>query len=127
MYLETTLRVEKQKSELGAKTGFRVEFVEIEVTIYSPRKWYREFEETSVRSREWHLEDDTDYGTYSAAQPDAAAKNIMFASVDSQQTCYEYVPRQSCIAAERTKNCWFSGRTQRHSLPKNAGSAQPRR
>ncbi len=29
----------------------------------------------------------TDYGTYSAAQPDAAAKNMMFASVDSQQTC----------------------------------------
>ncbi len=26
----------------------------------------------------------TDYGTYSAAQPDAAAKNMMFASVDSQ-------------------------------------------
>ncbi len=28
----------------------------------------------------------TDYGTYSGAQPDAAAKNMMFASVDSQQT-----------------------------------------
>ncbi len=27
---------------------------------------------------------------------------------------------------ERTKNCWFSGQTQRHSLPQNAGSAQPR-
>ncbi len=26
----------------------------------------------------------TDYGTYSAAQPDAAAKNMLFASVDSQ-------------------------------------------
>ncbi len=51
----------------------------------------------------------TDYGTYSAAQPDAVAKNMMFISVDSQQTCYEYVLRQSCIAAERTKNCWFSG------------------
>ncbi len=28
----------------------------------------------------------TDYGTYFVAQPDAAAKNMMFASVDSQQT-----------------------------------------
>ncbi len=63
----------------------------------------------------------TDYGTYSAAQPEAAAKNMMFDSVDSQQTCYEYVPRQSCITAERTKNCRFSGQTQRHSLPQNAG------
>ncbi len=69
----------------------------------------------------------TDCGTYSAALPDTAAKNMMFASMDSQQTCYEYVPRQSCIAAEQTKNCQFSGRTQRHSLPQNAGSAQPRR
>ncbi len=69
----------------------------------------------------------THYGTHSAAQPDAAAKNMMFASVDSQQTCYEYVLRQSCIAAERTKNCRFSGRTQRHFLPQNAGSAQLRR
>ncbi len=69
----------------------------------------------------------TDYGAYSAAQPDAAAKNMMFASVDSQQTCYEYVPRQSCIAMERTKNCRFSGRTQKHSLPQNVGAAQPRR
>ncbi len=32
----------------------------------------------------------TDYGTYSAAQPDAAVKNMMFASVDSQQTCCEH-------------------------------------
>ncbi len=32
----------------------------------------------------------TDYGTYSAAQPDAAAKNMMFASVDSQQICCEH-------------------------------------
>ncbi len=32
----------------------------------------------------------TDYGTYSAAQPDAAAKNMMFASVDSQQTCCDH-------------------------------------
>ncbi len=33
----------------------------------------------------------TDYGTtYSMAQPDAAAKNMMFTSVDSQQTCCEY-------------------------------------
>ncbi len=32
----------------------------------------------------------TDYGTYSAAQPDSAAKNMMFASVDSQQTCCEH-------------------------------------
>ncbi len=32
----------------------------------------------------------TDYGTYFAAQPDAAAKNMMFASVDSQQTCCEH-------------------------------------
>ncbi len=32
----------------------------------------------------------TDYGTYSAAQPDAAAKNMMFASLDSQQTCCEH-------------------------------------
>ncbi len=43
------------------------------------------------------------------------------------RTCYEYVPRQSCIAAERTKNFRFSGRTQRHSLPQNASSTQPRR
>ncbi len=43
------------------------------------------------------------------------------------RTCYEYVPRQSCIAAERTKNCRFSGRTQRHSLLQNASSAQQRR
>ncbi len=42
------------------------------------------------------------------------------------QTCYEYVPRQSCIATEQTKNCRFSGRTQRHSLPQNAGSAKLR-
>ncbi len=33
----------------------------------------------------------TDYGTYSAAQSDTAAKNMMFASVDSQQTCCEHV------------------------------------
>ncbi len=39
----------------------------------------------------------TDYGTCSAAQPDAAAKNMMFD-----------VLRQSCIAVERTKNCRFS-------------------
>ncbi len=32
----------------------------------------------------------TDYGTYSTAQPEAAAKNMMFASVDSQQTCCEH-------------------------------------
>ncbi len=32
----------------------------------------------------------TDYGTYYAAQPDVAAKNMMFASVDSQQTCCEH-------------------------------------
>ncbi len=32
----------------------------------------------------------TDYGTCSAAQPDAAAKNMMFTSVDSQQTCCEH-------------------------------------
>ncbi len=32
----------------------------------------------------------TDYGTYSAAQPDAAAKNMMFTSVDSQQTFCEH-------------------------------------
>ncbi len=32
----------------------------------------------------------TDYGTYSAAQLDTAAKNMMFPSVDSQQTCGEY-------------------------------------
>ncbi len=32
----------------------------------------------------------TDYGTYSAAQPDVAAKNMMFASVDSQQTCCKH-------------------------------------
>ncbi len=32
----------------------------------------------------------TDYGTYSAAQPNAAAKNMMLASVDSQQTCCEH-------------------------------------
>ncbi len=32
----------------------------------------------------------TDYGTYSTAQPDAASKNMMFASVDSQQTCSEH-------------------------------------
>ncbi len=31
-----------------------------------------------------------DCGTYSAAQPDAAAKNMMFASVDSQQACCEH-------------------------------------
>ncbi len=43
------------------------------------------------------------------------------------RTCYEYVPRLSCISVERTKNCCFSGRTQRHSLPQNASSAQPRR
>ncbi len=43
------------------------------------------------------------------------------------RTCYEYVPRQSCIAAERTKNYRVSGRTQRHSLPQNGGSAQPQR
>ncbi len=61
------------------------------------------------------------------AQPDAAAKNMMFASMDSQRTCYEYVPKQSCIVVEQTKNCRFSGQTQRHSLPQNAGSAQPRR
>ncbi len=67
----------------------------------------------------------TDYGTYSAAQPDAAAKNMVFTSVDSQRICYEYVPRQSCIAVEQTKNCRFPGRTQRHSLPQNASSAQP--
>ncbi len=73
-----------------------------------------------------HLKTGTDYGTYSAAQPDTAAKNMMFASVDSQQTCYEYVPKQSCIATERIKNCQFSGRTLRHSLPQNASSAQPR-
>ncbi len=36
-----------------------------------------------------YLKAGTDYGTYSAAQPDAAAKNMMFASVDSQQTCCE--------------------------------------
>ncbi len=32
----------------------------------------------------------TDYETYSTAQPDVAAKNMMFASVDSQQTCCEH-------------------------------------
>ncbi len=32
----------------------------------------------------------TDYETYSAAQPDVAAKNMMFANVDSQQTCCEH-------------------------------------
>ncbi len=32
----------------------------------------------------------TDYGTCSAAQLDTAAKNMMFASVDSQQTCREH-------------------------------------
>ncbi len=32
----------------------------------------------------------TDYGTYSVAQPDTAAKNMMFARVDSQQTCCEH-------------------------------------
>ncbi len=31
-----------------------------------------------------------DYGTYSVAQPDAAAKNMMFTSVYSQQTCCEH-------------------------------------
>ncbi len=65
--------------------------------------------------------------TCSAAQPDATAKNMMFASVDMLRTCYEYVLRQNCIATERTKNCRFSGQTQRHSLPQNASSAQPRR
>ncbi len=38
--------------------------------------------------------------------------------------CYEYVPRQSCIAAEQTKNCRFSRQTQRHSLPQKASLAQ---
>ncbi len=32
----------------------------------------------------------TDYGTYSAAQPDAAAKNMMFAGMYSQQTCCKH-------------------------------------
>ncbi len=32
----------------------------------------------------------TDYGTCSVAQPDAAAKNMMLASMDSQQTCCEH-------------------------------------
>ncbi len=72
------------------------------------------------------LQAGTDYGTYSEAQPDDAAKNIMFASMNSQQTCYEYVSRQSCIAVECTKNCRFSKQTQRHSLLQNAGSAQLR-
>ncbi len=31
-----------------------------------------------------------DYGTYSTAQPNAAAKNMMFTSVDNQQTCCEH-------------------------------------
>ncbi len=82
---------------------------------------------TSLHSRDpGGIKAGTDYKTCSVAQPDAEAKNMMFASVDSQQTCYEYVPRQSCIAAERPKNCQFSGRTQSHSLPQNASSAQPR-
>ncbi len=32
----------------------------------------------------------TDYGTYSAAQLHTAGKNMIFASVDSQQTCCEH-------------------------------------
>ncbi len=60
---------------------------------------------TPVGYRYSSLKVGTDYETYSTAQPDTAAKNMMFASVDSQRTCCEYVRRQSCIAAERTKNC----------------------
>ncbi len=37
------------------------------------------------------LKASTDYGICSAAQPHAAAKNMMFAGVDNQQTCYEHV------------------------------------
>ncbi len=37
-------------------------------------------------AKNYYVKAGTDYGTYSAAQPDAAAKNMMFASVDSQQT-----------------------------------------
>ncbi len=33
MYQETIPKVRKHKSELGAKTGFRVEFVEIDVIL----------------------------------------------------------------------------------------------
>ncbi len=38
----------------------------------------------------WDVKAGTDYGTYSAAQPDAAAKNMMFACVDSQQICCKH-------------------------------------
>ncbi len=36
------------------------------------------------------LKASTGYGTCSAAQPHAAAKNMMFAGVDNQKTCYEH-------------------------------------
>ncbi len=50
----------------------------------------REVEHVEVHSTIRYLKAGTDYGTYSAAQPDVAAKNMRFASVNSQQTCCEH-------------------------------------
>ncbi len=56
VYWETIPKVGKHRSEQGAKTGYRVEFVKIEVMINSCRKWYGEFEKTSCRLQ-WYRYD----------------------------------------------------------------------
>ncbi len=48
-YQKVIPEVGKHESELREKTGFRVEFVKIEVMIDSCRKQYGEYEKTSLR------------------------------------------------------------------------------
>ncbi len=71
-----------------------------------------------IRKRIIFFKAGTDYGTYSVAQSDVVANNMMFASVDSQQTCCEHAMnmfRGRAVLPWNEPKFRFSGRTQ--SIP----------